>query len=261
MIPYFNLAAIFIGSVRVNIWGLMVGLGLLTSLFLIHTRAKKVGVSTRHAIDVGLWIFLGAIIGGRLGFVGLYEPAYFALHPGEIIAIWNGGLSSIGGILGAVAVFFLYTRTMNGMRLRLADILSYAWPFGWAVGRLGCFFIHDHLGVLSQSFLAVRFPDGARFDMGLLESLGAALIAVLVYGMARRPQLRGALLAVVAMSYGVLRFILDFFRATDAWHIDVRYGGLTPAQYGSVILIVVGVVLWVRRGTTADADRYGAGVV
>ncbi len=261
MIPYFNLSTIWIGSIAINIWGLMVGLGFLTSLFLIHKRALKMSVSARQAVDLGLWIFLGAIIGGRLGFIGLYEPAYFAANPGEMFAIWRGGLSSIGGIAGAVAVFFIYTRKMRGMHLRFADVLSYAWPFGWAVGRLGCFFVHDHPGTLSHSWLAVRFPDGARLDMGLLEAIGAAFIALLVYRLARRPQLRGVITAVVVASYGALRFVLDFFRATDLATADVRYGGLTPAQYGSLILLVIGVVLWVRRGTPADADRYGVGVV
>lgn len=261
MIPYFTLAEVWILGVRVNMWGLMVGVGLLVSLYIIRSRARAASISARRAFDLGLWLFLGAIIGGRLGFVALYEFPYFAEYPEQVFALWNGGLSSIGGIAGAVAVFFIATHHDRRNRMRFADVLSYAFPFGWAIGRLGCFFIHDHPGTLSSSLLAVQFPGGARFDMGLMESLGTVLIAIAIFFIARRPRLRGIMTSVVAISYGLLRFLLDFLRPWVGEFAETRYSGLTPAQYGSLVLIAVGIGIWLGRGTEVDADRHGAGVV
>lgn len=260
MIPYLGLDAVWIGFVRVNMWGVLVACGFFLSVLLVRVRAKQVGISARHLTDLALWMFVGAIIGARLGFVLLYEPAYFLEHPRAIVALWHGGLSSIGGIVGAVGVFFLGTRHAHS-RMRIADVIAFAFPFGWVIGRIGCFLVHDHPGTLSHSLLAVRFPDGPRLDMGLLEALGTLCIVGFVYYASRRPVLRGGMTAIVSVGYGVLRFVLDFFRPVSGAFAETRYSGLTPAQYGSLILIAVGIALWLRRGTAVDADRHGAGVV
>lgn len=261
MIPYFSLTYIWLGGLRINMWGLMIALGLLVSLYLAARYAKRHAIPVRQVIDLGLFMFLGAIIVARLMYITFYEPAYFATYPLEIFAIWNGGLSSIGGIMGAVAVFFIFLHRKRGMWLRLADVFCYAWPAGWAIGRMGCFFVHDHPGTLSSSLLAVRFPDGPRLDMGLMEAILVGILAMGVFVTARKPQLRGVATAFVMVGYGIMRFIMDFYRAADISGADMRYFGLTVAQYASVLLVIIGTAIWFRRGTPLDADRHGVGVV
>ena len=123
---------------------------------------------------------------------------------------------------------------------RFFDAVAYAFPFAWIFGRLGCSFAHDHLGVESASWLAVDFPGGPRFDLGLLELAYTLPLAILFHLLGRRPRATGLYLALFFVLYGPVRFLLDTLRATD-----VRYGGWTPGQYGSLLATLLG--LWMLR--------------
>ena len=164
-----------------------------------------------------------------------------------VIKIWQGGLSSFGGLFGAVLGFWLFLKrkkiSFNKRNLyEQADILSFAAVFGWMVGRLGCFSIHDHIGKLSSSQLAVNFPDGARLEMAFLEILYMIPLAVWFYMVRKKQKPAGWFLYILFVYYGILRFVLDFFRAIDIAHADVRYFGLTPAQYFALLLVFFGAV-------------------
>ncbi|MBU1613107.1 prolipoprotein diacylglyceryl transferase, partial [Patescibacteria group bacterium] len=123
------------------------------------------------------------------------------------------------------------------------DILSLGLWLGWGIGRIGCFFIHDHIGKLSNFFLAVDFsfvvPYGARHDLGLYDSLlGFLLFIVFILLSKKLIRLWAGLVAVWSfVCYAIVRFFLDFLRATDLDYIDARYAGLTPAQWGSIIFL------------------------
>jgi phosphatidylglycerol:prolipoprotein diacylglycerol transferase len=141
---------------------------------------------------------------------------------------------------------------------RYLDLLAYVLPFGLLLGRIGCGLIHDHPGVRSEHWLAVRYPGFSRFDLAVLEALflGAVVIPALWLLRHRNPSpplLLGALLSL----YGLFRVVLDRL------HIDpARYGGFTVDQisYGSAAatgLVILGAMLVGRRplfvGTTRDA--------
>src|SRR5437764_737218 len=109
------------------------------------------------------------------------------------------------------------------------DIMAFVFPFAWIFGRLGCALAHDHIGIPSDSFLAVRFPDGPRFDLGLLELLATIAIATIFAGLDRRRRPTGLYLALFFALYGPVRFALDALRTGDE-----RYLGWTPGQFASV---------------------------
>jgi phosphatidylglycerol:prolipoprotein diacylglycerol transferase len=116
---------------------------------------------------------------------------------------------------------------------------------GWGVGRIGCFLIHDHPGTLTHFILGVKFPDGARFDLGLMESiLGFILFVVFYFLFKKLIKIRFGLVAAYSIaSYAVGRFLLDFLRATpDFPGGDVRYMSLTPAQWG-MLAVLAGLTL------------------
>ena len=113
-------------------------------------------------------------------------------------------------------------------------------PTGWAIARIGCFLVHDHPGRLTRFPLAVQFPGGARHDLGLYEAVVLLAIAGLLWRLWARRRLEGRLLGLLAVLYGAARFLLDFLRASDVAYADARYAGLTPAQYGSVLLVTWG---------------------
>jgi phosphatidylglycerol:prolipoprotein diacylglycerol transferase len=119
------------------------------------------------------------------------------------------------------------------------------------VARIGCAVVHDHPGVRSNAWFAVAFPDGPRLDMGLIDAVLLALITVLLYALARKRRPDGVLMGVLAVTYCVPRFFLDFFRARDLSFVDGRILGLTPAQWITPVLVAAGVYLLVsaRRAT------------
>lgn len=248
MIPYIELHRIMVGPIPIQVWGLFVAMGMVLAVLLAAHLASKRGISRPFVYDAAAVVVVAALVGARLGHVAFYEPSYFIAHPLEVFALWRGGLSSFGGFVGGAVAGLWYIRKKKADVRVVCDLLLTALPLGWMVGRIGCFLIHDHPGTLTHSWLAVRYPGGTRFDLGLIESLiGAFLLAVALmvlrqYGK-RFPGLTGA---VVLVGYGVLRFATDFLRATDVVQSDVRWWALTPAQYGCVFLVLGGLVLFTR---------------
>jgi phosphatidylglycerol:prolipoprotein diacylglycerol transferase len=115
------------------------------------------------------------------------------------------------------------------------------------VARIGCFLVHDHPGRLTDFPLGVRFAGGARHDLGLYEAIVLFAIAGLLWSLWARRRLEGRLLGLLAILYGCARFLLDLLRASDVAYPDARYAGLTPAQYGSMLLVAWGAWRLARR--------------
>ena len=174
-------------------------------------------------------------------------------------------MSSYGGFIGAAigGVWFL-TRTKVDF-WKYADVASYGFIPGWTIGRVGCFAIHDHPGRISDFFLAatMRFQEfdasglrvtrtwyETRHDLGLYDGILTLGIWIFFVVADRKPRYAGFFLGWMCALYAVPRFFLDFLRATDLPVSDIRYAGLTPAQYGSIVLLLVGGwIIWSRRQT------------
>lgn len=244
MIPYFIFPAITIGPVRLHTWGIAVGAGIAVALWMAYGRARQRGLDTKRLLDLVPWAIVSSFIGARLAHVFLYDWLYFSDHPLDIFKVWQGGLSSFGGFLGAAAASLIYARVKKINFWQYANVVMYGFPLGLGIGRLGCFINHLHVGVRSDSFLAVAFPGGPRLDMGLVESLfGFVLFAVYAFIEHYKPQ-KNLYLPLTMVVYGAMRFFLDFGRAVDVLNADSRFIGLTPAQFGSILLIVGGVIIW-----------------
>jgi phosphatidylglycerol:prolipoprotein diacylglycerol transferase len=198
-------------------------------------------------LDSAFWSIIAGFIGARLGHVFFYEPHFFLNHPEAIVKVWEGGMSSFGSFIGAGICLWYFVQKHSLNLQRVADFFLISAIPGWIIGRIGCFMIHDHLGAHSNCPLAVMTPNGSRLDMALMEILGLLPLALLLY-IFRKKELRvGYRSVLILMYYSLLRFILDFWRAADIPHADVRYFGLTPAQYFSSILFVLGVVWFIKR--------------
>lgn len=243
MIPFWNFPTYFIGPVTLQSWGTFVALGVAAAAYVAYRRAKTLGLEAQRVWDIAFWIVIASFIGARLGHVLFYELAYYAAHPGEILKIWYGGFSSYGGFIGGIAagLYFLKKHKLNVVQW--SDTLLFGLPVGWAIGRIGCFLIHDHPGTLTHFALGVRYPDGVRHDLGLYEILNAFGLAILLFFLRNKLKTRpGCTIAVVALWYGTIRFFLDFLRA-----YDTRYLGFTPAQYGSVMLVGLALYLLIVK--------------
>lgn len=245
MIPYFQWTHITIFSIPIQVWGLMVALGFIVGAKVAESHLKRLNLEYKIVGEMLGWMALAAILVSRLFHVLLYEPAYYFANPLEIFRIWEGGMSIYGGLIAATITAIVILRRHKLDVWKYADAIVFGLPIGIAVGRLGCFFIHDHPGTATDFFLGVKYPDGiTRHDLGLYESLSSlALFFLFLFLMKKRVQ-EGWYLATFSLWYGATRFLMDFLRV-----VDTRYLGLTSAQYLSIALFIFGLVCAFRIRT------------
>lgn len=254
VLPYYHVPVFEIGPIPIDPWATLVCIGFLVGMEVARARAIRLGLDVRDVVD-GLVFTVGS------GFVVGHLVHVLAYHPERLreeglitlLRVW-GGFSSMGGFLGAVVGSVVFYRLIRKRPFWLhADTIAYGFPFGWTLGRTGCALVHDHIGKPSRFFLAVDFPElGPRHDLGLYEALYTLGVAILFWRLGRRNRTPGFFTATWCLLYAPARFLLDFLRSTDLDFSDRRYAGLTPAQYGCILLFLAGLGLaWhVRR--TAD---------
>ncbi|TSC56751.1 MAG: prolipoprotein diacylglyceryl transferase [Parcubacteria group bacterium Gr01-1014_18] len=244
MIPYFYWNTFYVGGITFYMWGTLVALGILVGILACSWAARR-NKEVVHAIwNDYFWVIVGGLIGARIAHVFLYDWAYYSQHLPEIFQIWKGGFSSIGSIAGGLFIFFLLGHWRKWNIPQMADYFIFGLPLGIGIGRLGCFFIHDHPGIETSFFMGVRFPDGIiRHDLGLYLSIQGFLIFIVFLFLYQKYQDKkaGLYLGAFALLYGISRFFLDFLRISESLGGDIRYGFLTPAQWGSLVLSVAGV--------------------
>ena len=205
-------------------------------------------ITVRDFDDFVLWVTLGIILGGRIGYVLFYNPGYFAAHPLESLQLWKGGMSFHGGFVGCVLAVVLFARRRGLSILSLGDITCAAGTIGIFLGRIANFINGELWGRPSDLPWAMIFPTGGpqpRHPSQLYEASleGLALFVVLGLliraGALRRP---GFILGAFAFGYGLARSICELFREPDV-QIGYLWGGLTMGMLLSLPLILAGIVL------------------
>ena len=245
MIPYFEWKTFALGPLTLQVWGLFAAIGVVSAVLWATREAKRRGMDAAKIESLAFWTILAAFIGARIGHVLFYEPGYYLAHPFETLSVWKGGFSSFGGFFAAAAVAAWRIRKLGLPFLKVADIAVPATTLGLGCGRIGCFLIHDHHGTLAHgagNWFAVNYPDGARYDLGLLLGLTDFLLFGAFLLLMRKPRPDGWTLVLFLLAYAPVRFALDFLRV-----VDVRYAGLTPGQYGSILLFCAGIFVMLRR--------------
>jgi phosphatidylglycerol:prolipoprotein diacylglycerol transferase len=215
----------------------MVACGMIAGVGTMYWLCKKDGLKVDFIPDLAMWILMAALFFSRVFHVVFYDPHYYLIQPLEIVKIWHGGLSSLGGFFGAAlaTVIFLKKKKITyEMFLPYADRGILGLWLGWGIGRIGCFLIHDHPGTLSHFVLAVKYPNGTRHDLGLYESITGFLLFIVFFIVYKLyPNLKKGLIITISIGcYAVVRFCTDFLRV-----VDVRYVGLTPAQWGMIAVL------------------------
>lgn len=235
MIPWFQFTTINLGFITIQVWGLLVALGIFCATWAASRKAARDGLNPNLVWDFAFWVIAGAFVGARL-FMLVYDPTVYLAHPIELLKVWEGGFSEMGGFVGAVIALVIYFRSKKIAAWRYAGCAAYALPLGFGIGRIGCFLIHDHPGTLTHFILGVKYPDGIRHDHGLYLSIEGFLLFLLFVILDRRHAKPQTFVIAFLMLHGTIRFFLDFLRA-----VDVRYFYLTPAQYVSFGMILVGI--------------------
>ena len=255
VIPWFEFPTLSLGPFSIQSFGVLSALGILLATLLTSRAARQLGKDPQVPVDFAVAGVLAGVVGGHLVHLLAYHPEELR-EPWRILMLWEG-LSSMGGLLGGVVAAVVWFRWKRIRFADYSDAFALGVAPGWGVARIGCFTVHDHPGVLTSFPLAVRFPDGPRHDLGLYEAILLLALGAVLWALHRRDLLRGRLLALLAVVYGIGRFLLDFLRARpgDVPYADARHLGLTFAQYTAVVLVAWGAIRLarVRRGDFAAA--------
>ncbi len=244
-----------IGSYQLQAFRVLALTAVAVEYVIVTRRAPRHGFSSDQASSLIAWATVLGLISAHVFVVIAYYPERLRDDPLELFRVW-GSLSSWGGMVGGLSglAFVAWRRGLGAEGvLRFIDLAVYALPITLAVGRFGCALQHDHLGVPSTHFLAVNFPTGPRFDLGLLEFLYLVPVSLVFVALGRRPRPSGLYLGLFFALYGPARFAMDALRNEDA-----RYLGWTPAQYLCVAGTIAGLALvaWaLRRGARAASAR------
>lgn len=236
-------------------------------------RGGSSGFHTREElIDTLLALFFGALIGGRLGYVFFYDPAFFLESPLRIIlpydasAGWVGlsGMSFHGGVVVAAVAFILAALRKRLVFWQAADMFALAAPIALFFGRLGNFFNLELYGRLTERSWGMIFPhvwpEGAlRHPSALYEAvLEGVLLFIVLLAYRRTNPFPGALFSVFLVAYACFRFVAEYFREPDP-QIGLLFGGFSLGQWLSIAMFFVGVTFygWLRsrNGGTMDGQK------
>lgn len=256
--PAIDPVALRLGPLAIHWYGLtyLAGFALFMLLGLRRLRhepyasARGPAAWTRRDVeDVLFYGVIGVVIGGRLGYVLFYKPAYYLSHPLEIFALWQGGMSFHGGMLGVIVAMLWFAHVRQKHWLQVADFVAPCVPTGLAAGRIGNFINGELWGRVADPSLpwamvfrgagpAPRHPS--QIYQFLLEGL---LLFVLLWLYARKPRRTGQVSGAFLTGYGTLRFIAEYFREPDDY-LGLLALNLSMGQWLCLPMIVVGGGVW-----------------
>jgi phosphatidylglycerol:prolipoprotein diacylglycerol transferase len=261
--PQIDPVALQIGPLAIHWYGLtyLVAFGLfllLARLRLAHEPyASVTGPGAWTAKDVEDMLFLGVlgvIAGGRLGYILFYKPGDYLANPLEVLAVWRGGMSFHGGLVGVIVAQWWFARSRGKPFWQVMDLIAPCVPLGLASGRVGNFINGELWGRPADPSLpwAMVFPHSgslvprhpSQIYQFLLEGV---LLFVLLWLYARRPRASGQVAAAFLGGYGLMRFIAEYFREPDA-HLGLLALGMTMGQWLCVPMVLGGIALGYRAG-------------
>ncbi|MBB6306830.1 prolipoprotein diacylglyceryl transferase [Xanthobacter tagetidis] len=226
-------------------------LGWLYARWLVARPALWGGTSPMRPQDLDdalFWATLGVILGGRLGYVLFYNPAYFAANPADIVAVWKGGMSFHGGLAGTIVALVLFAHARGIRIFSLLDVAGVVAPLGLLFGRIANFINGELWGRPADVPWAVVFPTGgnvARHPSQLYEAALEGLVLFLVMllvvrlGGLKRP---GVAAGIFGIGYGLGRITGEFFREPDA-QLGYLAFGTTMGMWLSVPVVLAGLAL------------------
>lgn len=260
ILPTLDPVALQLGPLSIKWYGLAYMFGLLFGWMYARSLAAnlrlwggKSPVTKDHFDDLLIWLTLGVVVGGRVGYVLFYNPAYFWENPADIFATWNGGMSFHGGLLGSLLAVWLYCRHKQLPVLSVWDVASAVAPLGFYFGRLANFVNGELWGRPSDVPWAMIFPNPEaggvpRHPSQLYEATleGLALFFVLRWLTHGKLALKkpGLVAGTMVMGYGLARIFVENFRQFDVGS-GLMIGPFTPGMIYSLPMVLIG--LWLLR--------------
>jgi len=256
LFPQFDPVIVQIGPFGIRWYALAYIAGLVFGWRLLrHLVQQTPAVATvTQADDFLTWATLGVVLGGRLGYVLFYQPGLYLTHPAMILAVWEGGMSFHGGVIGVIVAIIWFCRRNQIPLLGFGDRVTVCVPIGLCLGRIANFINGELWGRPAPDWLpwAMIFPNGGpipRHPSQLYESLleGVVLFTVL-FLLSRQQRLRarfGWLSGAFLVGYAIARTTSEFFREPDVF-LGYLIGGVTMGQLLCIPMLIAGLWLMLR---------------
>jgi phosphatidylglycerol---prolipoprotein diacylglyceryl transferase len=213
-----------------------------------------IGLGRDQVADLVFYAALGAVLGGRLGYILFYNLESYLAQPLSILAVWRGGMSFHGGLLGMTLALAWFARANQRGFLEVADYLVPVVPIGLGLGRIANFVNQELWGAPTLQPWGVLFTSPAaggvaRHPTQLYEAFLEGLVIFLILNwLARKPRAHGTLLASFLIFYAMFRFVVEFVREPDAHIGYLAFDWLTMGQLLSVPMLLIGLVMLVALG-------------
>lgn len=251
-LPYPHIDPVFfeLGPLQFRWYGLMYLIGLTAAYFLITRKvaAKGIPLAPNDVYDMVVFAAFGVFIGGRLGYTLFYNFSYYLQHPLKIFAVWEGGMSFHGGLLGTIIALAWFSRRRGIAIYTVADLAAVVTPIGLGFGRLGNFINGELYGRAADVPWCMVFPTGGpvcRHPSQLYEALLEGLLLFTVLWLIdRRPKPPGTVFWSFITGYGLCRLFVELFREPDQ-HMGFVLGPITMGQLLSAPMVLVGIFMLV----------------
>lgn len=244
-----NPVAFSLFGLEVYWYGIFFVMGFVIAYFFLRFLAKERGlnISKSEIDDFFLWLIVSVLVGARLIYVLVYNPWFYIHNPLHVFAIWKGGLSFHGGLIGAVVMGIIFTRMKKLHFYDLADILVIPLALALALGRIANFINGELYGRITSVPWAFKFKgaDGLRHPSQLYESFKNLLIFLVLWNVRKKDLPKGFLFWMFVTMYGVLRFLIEFVREPDV-QLGYYFGWMSMGQILCSIMVVVGIYVLFR---------------
>ena len=262
MLTYPNIdpVALSLGPLKIHWYGLMYLVGFGAAWWLGRARAcasngaranePNSGWTAEQVSDMIFYGALGAVLGGRLGYILFYDLPTYLDNPLKMLKIWEGGMSFHGGMLGVLVAMWLFGRKTGKSFFQVTDFLAPLVPIGLGAGRIGNFINGELWGKVTDVSWAMVFPHGGalpRHPSQLYQALLEGLIFFLILWLySRKPRPTMAVSGLFLLCYGLFRFVVEFVREPDQQLGYLAFGWLTMGQVLSAPMILggIGLLVW-----------------
>lgn len=250
----FNPVIFQIGPFTAHWYGLMYALAFIFGyLYLLYSSpGKSLPLSLKQKDSLAIFTILGVLLGGRLGYILFYNLPFYFENPLKIFAVWEGGMSIHGGVIGVSLALFIYAKYHRLKLFVLSDFITQVVPIGILLVRIGNFINAELYGRIADKY-CIYFPtdpSNCRYPSQLLQSLlEGAILFIILFVVARRTKKTGLVSALFLILYGSFRIITELFREPDP-QIGFLFGLLTMGQLLSTIMILCGfLIIFTTRGS------------
>lgn len=235
-------------GVRIPFFGFMIALGVMAGMWILSSDAKRKGIDSEKATDMGAWALIGGILGARLGYILFYSLDFYLQNPVEILKMHEGGMSIHGGIAGGVAASLLFLKRNKELKLlEMADLAAPPLILAQAIGRIGC----DVYGnVMSNPKLwGIAVEGRILHPAQLYEFILDYLLFFYLWRKRRSKRYEGQLFGIYLIGFALIRSSVELFRGNP------RVLGIISVSHLLSLSLILAGLLWIRVASKRERGK------